>query len=180
MQVNTDQDILSMLATDKRQAFSMIVSTYSRRIYWHVRRMVNDHEDSNDLVQNIFVKVWENLGRFRGDAKLYTWIYRIASNEALNFLAQRKRRATLSLTDHEDQLATKSVHGNDPGGEEISQRLDQAIHMLPEKQKLVFNLKYFEEMPYNEMAEVTGTSVGALKASYHHAVKKIEDILNGD
>lgn len=178
MQETSDKEILAQLKKDKRRAFELIVSAYSQRIYWHVRRMVNDHDDSNDLVQNVFIKIWENIGRFRGDSRLYTWIYRIASNEALNFIASRKRKSALSLSDHEEQVEGGVSQNPGPDGEEISKKLQQAIDLLPEKQKLVFNLKYFEEMPYEHMSEVTGTSTGSLKASYHHAVKKIEDYLN--
>lgn len=182
MQEFNDKEILGLLRSDKgkRDAYTLIVKTYEKRVYWHVRRLLNDHEDTNDVVQNVFLKVWENLDKYRGDAQIYTWIYRIASNEALNFLKSRNRKASLSLDDYPDHLATKSDSSPSASGEEIQFKLQRAIDLLPDKQKLVFNLKYFEEMHYDEMSEITGTSVGALKASYHHAVKKIEDLINPD
>lgn len=181
MQDNREQEILALLhqgATTR--AFQLLVKEYSRRIYWHVRHMLNDHEDSNDVVQNVFIKIWENLAGFRGDAKLYTWIYRIASNEALNFLQQKKRKLRLVQEAAEEGGQQDHQTSPNPDGEVVYARLQNAIQQLPEKQRLVFNLRYFEEMPYEEMARVTETSIGALKASYHHAVKKMEELLKAD
>lgn len=153
---------------------------YKERVYWLVRKMVIDHDDSNDLVQEIFVKVWNNLDNFRADSQLFTWIYRIATNECLNFLKKKKRRFFIPIGDIESELSNKLERGLYLSGDDIQLKLQKALLKLPDKQRMVFNLKYHEDMRYQEMAEVTGTSIGALKASYHHAVKKIEDILNRD
>jgi len=145
-----------------------------------VRKMVIDHDDSNDVTQEVFIKAWNGIDSFRGESQLYTWLYRIASNEAINFLNKKKRRLQVSLEDMERELEDKLESDPLIGGDEIQLKLQKALLKLPEKQKLVFNLKYFEELPYEEISEITGTSVGALKASYHWAVKKIEDYLNTD
>ncbi len=153
---------------------------YKERVYWLVRKMVVDHDDSNDLVQEIFVKVWNNLDKFRADSQLFTWIYRIATNECLNFLKRKKRRYFLPLGNVESELADKLDYGSHISGDEIQIKLQKALLKLPDKQRMVFNLKYYEDMKYEEMSQITETSVGALKASYHHAVKKIEELLNQD
>ena len=153
---------------------------YKERVYWLVRKMVIDHDDSNDLVQEIFVKVWNNLDSFRADSQLFTWIYRIATNECLNFLKKKKRRFFLPIGDVESELNDILDSGQYISGDDIQMKLQKALLKLPDKQRMVFNLKYYEDMKYTEMSEVTGTSVGALKASYHHAVKKIEKLLNHD
>jgi RNA polymerase sigma-70 factor (ECF subfamily) len=158
----------------KEKAFNELVKTYQERLYWHVRRMVLDHEDANDVLQNVFIKVWKALADFREQSGLYTWLYRIATNETLTFLDQRKRRASLSLSDEETDLSNRLVAQPGFDDRQLEWKLQKAIQGLPEKQKLVFNLRYFDEMPYEKMSEILGTSVGALKASYHHAVKKIE------
>lgn len=142
--------------------------------------MVIDHDDANDLTQDIFVKVWNNIGSFREDAKLFTWIYRIATNECLNFLAKKKRKYLVPIHDVAGELAGKIDDDSSLSGDAIERKLQKAILTLPDKQRLVFNMKYFEELKFSEISEVTGTSEGALKASYHHAVKKIEEFLNGD
>ena len=171
-----DPEILARFAdpATRHVAFNQLVRKYQQRVYWHVRQMVVDHQDADDLTQDTFVKVWKHLANFRRDASLYTWIYRIATNECLNFLSAKRRRFFLPLSDVTAELTAKVAA--DPGlaGDEVEQKLQQAILRLPDKQRLVFNLKYYDEMTYEQMAEVTGTSVGALKASYHHAVKKIE------
>ncbi len=142
--------------------------------------MVIDHDDANDLTQDIFVKVWNNIGSFREDAKLFTWIYRIATNECLNFLAKKKRKYLVPIHEVAGELAGKIDDDSSLSGDEIERKLQKAILTLPDKQRLVFNMKYFEELKFSEISEVTGTSEGALKASYHHAVKKIEEFLNED
>ncbi len=157
-----------------------MVREYQERIYWHVRKMVIDHDDADDLVQEVFVKVWHNLGKFREDSKLYTWIYRIATNECLNFLKKKKRRFFLPIHDLEGELTEKLTSNIEPSGDEVQMKLQKALLKLPDKQRIVFNMKYFDEMKFAEIAEITGTSVGALKANYHHAVKKIEDFINPD
>ena len=148
---------------------------YQSKVYWHVRKMVVDHDDADDLTQDVFIKVWKYLNDFRQDAALFTWIYRIATNECLNFLSSKRRKFLLPLTDVSAELIAKVEADPALAGDEIERKLQQAILRLPDKQRLVFNLRYYDEMPYEQMSEVTGTSVGALKASYHHAVKKVED-----
>lgn len=175
----TDKELLEKFADDgtRNYAFNLLVKKYQERIYWHVRRMVIDHDDADDLVQDIFIKVWRGLENFREDAKLYTWMYRIATNECITHLNKKKKRIFIPLVDVEGQLSKKLE--SDPlfSGDKIQLKLQQAILTLPEKQRLVFHMKYYDEMKYEDMSEVLNTSVGALKASYHHAVKKIEDYM---
>jgi RNA polymerase sigma-70 factor (ECF subfamily) len=159
----------------REEAFRLLLKKYQQKIYWHVRRMVIDHDDADDVVQDIFVKVWKNLGNFREDSQLYTWLYRIATNECITFLNKKKQKQNVSLDDDTTAyLAETLADGNYFNGDRAQMKLQQALLTLPEKQKLVFNMKYFEDMKYEEISEVLGTSVGALKASYHLAVKKIE------
>lgn len=162
-------------SVDSRQyGFNLIVREYKERLYWHIRKMVIDHEDANDLTQDVFVKIWNNLDKFREDSKLFTWIYRIATNECLNFLNKKKRKFLIPLHDVAAELTAKLASSDLIDGDMIQMKLQKALLQLPEKQRLVFNMKYFDEMKFEEIGEITGTSVGALKASYHHAVKKIE------
>lgn len=173
----TDDHALLLAFRDERTrdaAFTQLVRTYQERLYWHIRRMVMDHDDAHDVLQNVFIKVWKALGDFREQSGLYTWLYRIATNETLTWLEQRKRRAAVSLSDEENDLSERLVAQPGFDGTQLEWKLQKAIQTLPDKQRLVFNLRYFDEMPYEKMSEVLGTSVGALKASYHHAVKKIE------
>ncbi len=178
----TDQELLAIFREEgsKTRAFNEMVKKYQQKVYWMVRKMVIDHDDSNDVTQEVFIKAWNGIDSFRGESQLYTWLYRIASNEAINFLNKKKRRLQVSLEDMDKELEDKLESDPLVGGDEIQLKLQKALLKLPEKQKLVFNLKYFEELPYEEISEITGTSVGALKASYHWAVKKIEDYLNGE
>ena len=164
----------------RNYGFNLVVQEYQERIYWHVRKMVIDHDDSDDLVQEIFVKVWNNLDKFREDAKLFTWLYRIATNECLNFLNKKKKRFFLPIHDVGKELSGKLNEGVLLDGDAIEMKLQKALLKLPDKQRLVFNMKYFEEMKFDEISAITDTSVGALKASYHHAVKKIEEFLGED
>lgn len=159
----------------QRKGFERIVKAYSEQLYWQIRRMVVSHDDANDLLQNTFIKAWTNLDYFRGDAKISTWLYRIALNECLNFLNKQRAENRLSLDDADAALANKLESDPYFNGDETQKLFQKAILQLPEKQRIIFNLKYFQEMKYEEMSEILGTSVGALKASYHHAVKKIED-----
>jgi RNA polymerase sigma factor (sigma-70 family) len=163
----------------KEQAFTAIVKKYQEKLYWHIRRMVIHHEDANDVLQNCFIKAWKGLDNFREDAQLYTWLYRIATNETLSFLEQQKRKRTTAIDDisyHHIHAIQADKHFD---AKKLEWKLQLAIQQLPEKQRIVFNLRYYDEMPYAEMSKVLETSEGALKASYHHAVKKIEDyILN--
>jgi RNA polymerase sigma factor (sigma-70 family) len=170
-------------ADTQNYAFNLIVRKYQERIYHHVRKMVIDHDDADDLTQEIFIKAWKGLANFREDSLLFTWLYRIASNECLTFLDKKKRRFFLPIHDLKKELTNKlnSMASNKSmhiSGEEIELKLQTAILQLPNKQRLVFNMKYFDDMTYEQMSEVLGTSVGALKASYHHAVKKIEASFN--
>lgn len=158
----------------------MLVRTYQQKVYWHIRKMVIDHDDSDDLTQEVLIKIHKAVHSFREDSQLFTWIYRIATNECLSFLAKKKRRFFLPLEDVQRELASKIDNSEGIGGDAIQKKLQKALLTLPDKQRLVFNMKYYEEMQYEQMAEITGTSVGALKASYHHAVKKIEDFLKND
>lgn len=177
----SDSEILARFRDEstKERAFSQLIKKYQEKLYWHIRRMVVNHEDANDVLQNMFIKVWKSLDNFREDSQLYTWLYRIATNESLTFLEQQKKRSTASLSDHENHLGEKLEAEKDYDGNKVQWKLQQAIATLPEKQRAVFNLRYFDEMPYEEMSKVLETSEGALKASYHHAVKKIEEyILN--
>lgn len=157
-----------------RQAFGKVVRLYSEPLYWQIRRIVGSHDDANDILQNTFMKAWASLENFRGDARLSTWLYKIAINESLSFLEREKRRTTLSLDDSEAAPAKAATADEDLDGEELRRHLMQAVNSLPEKQRLVFNMKYFDDMKYEEISEILGTSVGALKASYHLATKKIE------
>lgn len=177
-----EKELLEKLRDEETRnyGFNLLVREYQERIYWHVQKMVIDHDDADDLVQDVFIKVWKNIDKFRADAKLYTWVYRIATNECLSFLAKKKRRFFLPIHDVESELSNKIDTNTDLDGDEIQVKLQKALLKLPNKQRIVFNMKYFEEMKYEEIAEITATSVGALKASYHHAVKKIEDILSQD
>ena len=161
----------------RQKAFVQILEKYQKRTYWLARRIVIDHDDADDVVQNTFIKVWENLEKFREDAKLYTWIFRIATNEALQFLNRKK---TISIDEVDQTLIAKLESGSHFNGNRAELKLQSAIINLPTKQRLVFNMKYYEHMKYEDMEEITGTSVGALKASYHHAVKKIEEYLKKD
>lgn len=160
----------------KEKAFTDIIKKYQEKLYWHIRRLVINHEDANDVLQNVFIKIWKGLDNFREDAQLYTWMYRVATNESLSFLEQQKRRHSISLDDEKSSISQLKAEKNFDAGK-IEWKLQLAIQQLPEKQKLVFNLRYYDEMPYEQMSRVLNTSEGALKASYHHAVKKIEDFI---
>ena len=161
----------------KEGAFTTIIKKYQERLYWHIRRMVVDHEDANDVLQNVFIRVWNGLENFKEESQLYTWLYRIATNESLTFLEAQKERSAVSLSDVESGLSNKIKADKHFDAAKLEWKLQLAIQQLPEKQRLVFNLRYYDEMPYEEMSRVLETSEGALKASYHHAVKKIEDYI---
>lgn len=178
----TDKEILDLLKVDKNvdRAFACIVKTYSKKMYWHIRRIVNDHDDANDIVQNAMIKTWKGLSNFKGDAQLYTWLYRIATNEAITFLNSNKKRATMQLQNPDYELSQSITAEPWMDGDAASKKLERAIDALPMKQKQVFVMRYYDEMKYEEMEQLLGTSAGALKASYHHAVKKIENYLKED
>ncbi|HVS98730.1 MAG TPA: sigma-70 family RNA polymerase sigma factor [Puia sp.] len=163
----------------RERAFTAIIKKYQEKLYWHIRRMVVEHEDANDVLQNVFIRVWNGLDNFREDSQLYTWLYRIATNECLSYLEQQKRKSAVSFDEVESGLTNKIVADKHFDATKLEWKLQLAIQQLPEKQRVVFTLRYYDEMPYEEMSRVLDTSEGALKASYHHAVKKIEDyILN--
>jgi RNA polymerase sigma factor (sigma-70 family) len=164
----------------KEQAFTTIIKKYQERLYWHIRRMVVDHENTNDVLQNMFIKAWKGLENFREDSQLYTWLYRIATNESLTFLDQQKRKSSISFNDVELGLSNTIKADQNFDANKLEWKLQLAIQQLPEKQRLVFNLRYYDEMPYEQMSQVLGTSEGALKASYHHAAKKIQDFILGN
>ncbi len=175
----SDSEILEKFSKEssRNDAFGLLLQKYQQKIYWLCRRMVIDHDDADDLVQEVFIKVWKNLDGFRQDAQLYSWIYRIASNECLQFLEKKKKRNQTSLDDLENSLYDNLSSSDYLNGEQIQRKLYEAMETLPAKQKLIFQLKYFEELKYEEISAALGTSVGALKASFHLAVKKIEDYL---
>jgi RNA polymerase sigma factor (sigma-70 family) len=177
-----DATILEQFANEatRQQAFSALVRKYQQRVYWHIRKMVIDHDDADDLTQETFIKVWKHLPDFKEQARLFTWIYRIATNECLTFLKKKRTRFFMPIVDVEAQLSDKLVEqtGVLLDGEAIELKLQKALLTLPEKQRLVFNMKYYDELKYEEISEIVGTSVGGLKASYHLAVKKIEDYMN--
>jgi RNA polymerase sigma-70 factor (ECF subfamily) len=177
-----DKELLDKIRnTETRNyGFNMLVRSYQQRVYWHVRKMVIDHDDADDLTQEVFIKIHRYIDAFREDSQLFTWIYRIATNECLTFLDKKKRRFFLPIGDIEAELSKKVDNSAHISGEEIQLKLQKALLKLPEKQRLVFNMKYFEDLSYEEISEITNTSVGALKASYHHAVKKIEEFLQPD
>jgi len=174
-----DQHIIADLKDESKRdlAFHVLVKTYQERLYWHIRKIVLNHDDADDVLQNTFMKVWRSVDKFREESSLYTWLYRIATNESITFLNSKKRKSLMPLGEENEYLMENL--SSDPyfEGDEIQLKLQKAIARLPEKQRLVFNMKYFDEMKYDEMAKVLDTSVGALKASYHHAAKKIEEYI---
>ena len=176
-----DEDILIQQLRDphtRRSTFSMLVKEYSQPLYRHIRRMVESHDDTNDIMQNTFIKAWMGIDTFRGDSQLSTWLYKIAINESITFLNKERNKHTSSI-DEEDSFLINSLEADEWfDGDNLRLELQKAINKLPEKQRLVFNMRYFDEMKYEDMSEILGTSVGALKASYHHAVKKIEDFFS--
>ena len=159
------------------KVFNYLIGKYQQKIYWHIRHLVIDHDDANDITQDTFIKAWQNLQNFREDAKLFTWLYRIATNEALTFLNKKKKRFLIPIVNVENQLSEKLESDPYFTGDEIVKKFHRALLTLPEKQRIVFNLRYYDEMPYEQMSEVLKTSVCALKALYHHASKKVEEFI---
>jgi RNA polymerase sigma-70 factor (ECF subfamily) len=174
-----DQELLQSFKepATREKAFTGIIKKYQEKLYWHIRRMIVDHDDTNDVLQNMFIKVWKGLENFREDSQLYTWLYRIATNESLTFLSQQKKRSSVSLSDVETGLSNKLKSDTNFDANKLEWKLQLGIQNLPEKQRLVFNLRYYDEMPYEQMSKILDTSEGALKASYHHAAKKIEEFI---
>lgn len=175
----SDAELLSGFKTEetKERAYTAIIKKYQEKLYWHIRRMVVVHDDANDVLQNVLIRVWNGLANFREDSQLYTWLYRIATNECLTYLEQQKKKSTISLSDVETGLSNKIKADKHFDPNKLEWKLQLAIQQLPEKQRVVFALRYYEELPYEEMSRILETSEGALKASYHHAVKKIEDYM---
>jgi len=174
-----NQFIKALSSPDTQEiAFEKLIVNYKERLYWHIRKIVIDHEDADDVLQNTFIKVFENIKKFKGNSTIYTWMYKIATNEALNLLSKKSRQLGIS---NEDWIENKTAQLESDiyfDGDAMQLKFQKAIAKLPEKQRLVFNMRYFEEMKYDKMSEVLGTSVGGLKASYHHAVKKIKNVIN--
>lgn len=163
---------------DKRNsAFRELVSTYKERLYWQIRNIVKDHDDTDDVLQNTFIKIFRNIHNFNGNSQLYSWMYRIATNEAINFLNQKAKKLKITSEDLQEQIVANLESDVYFEGNEIQLQLQRAIAILPEKQQQVFNMKYFQELKYKEISNILGTSEGALKASYHIAVKKIKEYL---
>ncbi len=173
---NTENQIITLLKEkDLSSAFNLIVEEYKERLYWHIRKMVLTHDDADDVLQNSFIKVWRYLEKFKGDSKIYTWLFRIATNESITFINKKKKKAEDSFETYEHYLSNTLESDEYFNGDEAQLILQKAILKLPEKQRIVFNMKYFDEVKYKDMSEILDTSVGSLKASYHHAVKKIEE-----
>ena len=184
MEFYNEEEILKQLQSGdlelKKKAFEQVISYYSEKLYYQIRKMVISHDDTNDLLQNTFLKAWMNIGFFRGEARISTWLYKIAFNESVTFLNKQHAQNNISI-DEADTFLIEKLEGDEYfDGDALQLKLQKAILSLPDKQRAVFNLRYYDEMPYEEMSKITGTSVGALKASYHHAVKKIEEFLNRD
>ena len=172
-----DDEIVRLFHSNggEERAFRILVEKYNRRLYWHIRKIVLSHEDSDDILQNTFVKVWRGLKEFRNESKLFTWMYRVATNEAINFLAEKSRRPYGNSQEITPMLENQLESDIFFNGDDIQRELQRAVLKLPEKQRIVFNMKYFEDMKYEDMAEVLNVAVGTLKATYHNAVKKIEE-----
>ena len=176
----TDKDSPELIerlrdASRARQAFTEVIAAYTEPLYWQIRRMVANHDDANDILQEVFIKAWTSLENFRGDAKLSTWLYKIAINESLTFLARERRRNNVSIDDEAAMLINAIEADTNIDGDSLALELRKVIATLPEKQRIVFNMRYYDELKYEEISEILGTSVGALKSSYHLAVKKIEE-----
>lgn len=182
MPENSDDELVELFQNDSKQdfAFNLIVKRYQQQLYWHIRKIVISHDDADDVLQNTLIKAWKGLKAFRKESLLYTWLYRIATNESITFLNKRRKKYFLPLIDVQKQLENKLEADDYFAGDEAQLILQKAILSLPEKQRLVFNMKYFDDMKYEEIAEILGKSIGGLKASYHHAVKKIESFIKSD
>ncbi|MGD9976693.1 MAG: RNA polymerase sigma factor [Bacteroidales bacterium] len=178
----SDKELLEMFrdGNTRNYAFNLLMRKYQERLYWHIRKIVISHDDTDDVIQNTFLKVWGGLESFREDSQLFTWLYRIATNEALTFLKKKKTKYLLPLVDVEQQLGKTLEMDSYINGDELQLKLQKAVLKLPEKQRVVFNMKYFDEMKYEDISNILGTTVGALKASFHHAVKKIEKYMEED
>ena len=176
---NSELELIADLKNEKTRelAFQSLVKLYQERLYWHIRKIVIDHDDADDVLQNTFIKVWRSIDKFREESTIYTWLYRIATNESITFINSNKRRSLIPMNDTSEFLMNNLTSDPYFEGDKIQLRLQEAILKLPEKQRIVFNMKYYDEMKYEDMSQVLDTSVGALKASFHHAAKKIEEYL---
>tara|TARA_B110000914_G_scaffold118523_1_gene103585 strand:+ start:147 stop:695 length:549 start_codon:yes stop_codon:yes gene_type:complete len=161
----------------REKAFRELISLYKERLYWHVRKIVISHDDTDDVLQNTFIKIYKNIGKFKQESKLFSWMYRIATNEAITFINKRNKERKVDISEVQEHLVSTLENDIYFSGEEIQEILQKAIASLPQKQQLVFNMKYFDNIKYTQISEILGTSVGALKASYFHAVKKIESYI---
>lgn len=182
MAATADIDILKLYKEEstRNKSLELLIDKYQQKLYWHIRKIVIDHDDSDDVLQNTYIKIWKGLANFKEESALFTWMYRIATNEAITFLNAKNKRNSTSLHPIEYQLSKSLESDHYFKGDEIQLKLQQAILTLPEKQRIVFNMRYYDEMPYEQMSEVLETSVGALKASYHLAAKKVEEFLTKD
>ena len=180
--MHDDEQLIEQLRDPQRcrKAFNEVIKIYTEPLYWQIRKMVIDHDDANDVLQNTFIKAWSSIENFRGDAKLSTWLYKIAINESITFINKEKQRNNVSLDDDDSFLINSLASDEWFDGDDLRLELQTAINSLPEKQRLIFNMRYFDDMKYEDMSEILGTTVGALKASYHHAVKKIEKFFECD
>jgi RNA polymerase sigma-70 factor, ECF subfamily len=179
---HSEKELIALFNIENNQdyVFNILVNEYKERLYWHIRKILINHEDTDDVLQNTFIKAWRGLSNFREDSNLFTWLYRIATNEALSFLRQKKRVGFIPWSKVEKNLSQTLESDEYFNGDALQIKLHKAILTLPQKQRIVFNMKYFDEMKYEEISDILGTSIGALKASYHHAVKKIERFMNED
>ena len=180
--MHDDEQLIEQLRDPQRcrKAFNEVIKIYTEPLYWQIRKMVIDHDDANDVLQNTFIKAWSSIENFRGDAKLSTWLYKIAINESITFINKEKQRNNVSLDDDDSFLINSLASDEWFDGDDLRLELQKAINSLPEKQRLIFNMRYFDDLKYEDMSEILGTTVGALKASYHHAVKKIEKFFECD
>ena len=180
--MHDDEQLIEQLRDPQRcrKAFNEVIKIYTEPLYWQIRKMAIGHDDANDVLQNTFIKAWSSIENFRGDAKLSTWLYKIAINESITFINKEKQRNNVSLDDDDSFLINSLASDEWFDGDDLRLELQKAINSLPEKQRLIFNMRYFDDMKYEDMSEILGTTVGALKASYHHAVKKIEKFFECD
>jgi len=178
----TDEELLNLFKepTGKHRAFTLLLKKYQERIYWHIRNMVLTHDNADDVLQNVFIKAWNHLDGFRAHSEFYTWLYRIATNESITFLKKQRRDLNISMEDYQAFMMNALVDDPYFDGDALQLKLRKAVMQLPEKQRMVFQMKYFDDMSYEEVSRILETSVGSLKASYHHAVKKIEKFLTED
>jgi len=182
MNLEEEKDLINKLCSGKHAdvAFQKLVNTYKERLYWHIRYLLKNHQDTDDVLQNTFIKIYRNIKKFKGDSRLYSWMYRIARNESYTFLKKRSKHLKISSEELQDHIVNNLESDVYFEGDEIKLKLQRAIRTLPEKQKEVFQLRYFEEMKYQDMAELLGTTEGALKSNYHHASKKVEEYLKSN